>query len=239
MIITGVLFGITVLCRPSLMAFILILSMSLFIPTLWSEWENRFKIVGIVIAFAILTISPWSIRNFYHFKKFVPLTTITGAGFWDGNNLHSSGGPSGYWPKEVQALSEVEGDRYLTKATLKVIKDNPLRFLKLMGIKFIRFWNILPNYEGFSSPLYKLVSLFSYIPIIITAIWGMFLTRGIWKKFLAFYILFFSFTFVHMLFVGSIRYRIPLMPFLIIFSAYGISQIYRKMKRYVNRDSIA
>ncbi len=230
MIITGILLGISILCRPSLIAFVLILLITMTIPSLWLGWKNRFKIIGIVLAFTILTISPWTIRNFYHFRKFVPLTTITGYGFWDGNNPYSSGGPCNYYPEGIKGLSEIESDRYLTNATLKVIKENPLRFLKLIGIKFVRFWNIVPNYEGFSSPLYNWVSLLSYVPLLITAVWGVFLTRKKWKEFLLFYLLFVSFTFTHMVFVGSIRYRIPIMPFLIIFSAYGVSQIYKKLK---------
>jgi 4-amino-4-deoxy-L-arabinose transferase-like glycosyltransferase len=229
-VIAGILLGISILCRPSLIVFVFVLLVSLTISSLWLGWENRFKIIGVILAFTILTISPWSVRNFYHFRRFIPLTTMTGSSFWEGNNLYSSGGPCQYLPKEVKGLSEVERDRYLTKATLKVIKDNPLRFLKLLGIKFLRFWNIMPNYEGFSSPLYTLVSLFSYIPVIITAIYGMFLTRKKWRNFLLFYMLFFSFTLGHMLFVSSIRYRVTIMPFMIIFSAYGINQIYRRIK---------
>ncbi len=237
-IITGVLFGISILCRPSTAVLILGFLISLLFPFLWVGWHNRFKIVGIMTAIAILTISPWSIRNFYHFRKFVPLTTMTGASFWEGNNPYSLGGPCQYWPEEVQKLSEVERDRYLTKATIRVIKNNPSRFIKLMGLKFIRFWNIIPNYEGFSSALYKLISLFSYVPVLITAIYGIFLTRRVWRNFLLFYILFLSFTFGHMLFVSSIRYRIPIMPFLIIFSAYGIIQIYQRIKSKAKKGAL-
>jgi len=228
MIITGISLGMSILCHPSLTMFVFVLLITLAISALWRGWENRFKIIGIVLTVTILTILPWSVRNFYHFKKFVPLTTMSGRTFWEGNNPYSSGGPCQYWPEEIQNLSEVESDKYLTKTTIKVIKEDPTRFLKLLVIKFTHFWNVKPNYEGFSSPLYNLISIFSYIPIMVTSIWGMFLTKKIWRSFLIFYLLFISFTFTSMIFVGSIRYRTPIMPFMIIFSAYTLKWIYNK-----------
>ncbi len=223
-IFAGVVSGLTILCRPSALLFVFLSFAVLFF--LWGKkgWQK----IGILMTFTILTILPWSVRNFYHFRKFVPLTTMIGSSFWDGNNPYSSGGPCEYYPGEVKELSEVDRDRYLTNATLKVIKENPARFLKLLGGKFVRFWNILPNYEGFSSSLYNLVSLFSYVSVMITAIYGIFLARKMWRRFLIFYLLFASFTFTHMIFVGSVRYRVPIMPFMIIFSAYTLSWIYTK-----------
>lgn len=229
-ILAGIASGLTVLCRPSALSFFLLSFVILFFL-----WRKKCGKLGILLVFTILTILPWSIRNFCHFRRFVPLTTMTGSSFWEGNNPYSSGGPCQYWPEEIKRLSEVERDRYLTNATLKVIKKDPLRFLRLLGGKFVRFWNIVPNYEGFSSPLYNLVSLFSYLSVIITAIWGIFLTRKMWRRFLIFYLLFASFTFTHMVFVGSVRYRVPIMPFMVIFSAYTLDWIYTKKISFIRK----
>ena len=222
---SGIVNGLIVLCRPSALLFILFASVVFLF--LW--WRRNWWKVGILIIFTILTILPWSVRNFYHFKRFVPLTTMTGLSFWEGNNPHATGGLCQYWPEEIKNMSEVDRDRYLTKATLRVIVENPSRFFKLLGIKFVRFWNIVPNYKGFSSFLYNMVSLLSYPPVIITGIYGMFLTKRKWRRFLVFYLSFFSFTLIHMIFVGSIRYRVPVMPFMIIFSSYTLSWMWEKV----------
>jgi len=226
-VFVGILSGLTVLCRPSVLLFIILSFVVLFF--LWGE-EKRRKL-EILIVFTILTILPWSIRNFYHFKKFVPLTTMTGSSLWEGNNPYAEGGPCQYWPDEIRGLSEIEKDQYLINATKEIIKESPFRFIRLMGRKFVRFWNIKPNYESFSSHLYNLVSFFSYIPVMVTAIWGMFLTRRKWREILLFYLLFFSFTLVHVIFVGSVRYRVPVMTSMIIFSSYALSYIYNKIKQ--------
>ena len=224
---SGILLGLTVLCRPSTIIFLVFLFGGLIFSPIWSG--SKVKNIAILFLLAILTISPWSIRNYLTFRQFVPLTTMGGHTFWEGNNPQATGGPCHYWPEGIDNLSEVERDRYLTKATLKVIRENPSHFLKLMGIKFVRFWNILPNYEGFSSLKYNLVSMLSYGPILLTGLGGMILTRKRWIKLLILYLLIFSFTLTYMLFVGSIRYRTPIMPFFIIFSGYGVNWLYLRL----------
>lgn len=229
--LAGIAGGLIILCKPSVLLFIFLSLTTLFFIYRGKNWRN----IGLMIIFTILTISPWGIRNFYHFKKFVPLTTMAGRTFWEGNNPQATGGPCQYWPKEIQKLSETEQDKYLIEATFEVIKNNPFRFIKLLGKKFVRFWNITPNYRGFSIALYRIVSLFSYLPVLITAIWGMFLTRKTWKNFMLFYLLFASFTFMHMIFVGSIRYRVPIMPFMIIFSSYTLNWIFTKKISFLKK----
>ena len=230
--LTGMLAGITVLTRPTFVGFILLFYLSFIFLKGWKN-KNCFKIGGVIFIFLSLTILPWTVRNFYHLKAFIPLTTMGGVTFWEGNNPYATGGPCQYWPQEIKDLSEIERNRYLTRKTLQVIWENPLRFIRLSGVKFIRFWNIVPNYEGFSSPLYHLTSLFSYLPVLITAMWGIFLTRKRWKNFLMFYFVIISFTIIHMIFVGSIRYREPIMPFIIIFSGYTIMYLWRKFYSFL------
>jgi len=223
----GILLGLTILCRPASIFFLFFLFWGLILLPIWPK--HKLKNIAIIFILVILTIAPWSIRNYFCFHKFVPLTTQGGHGFWEGNNPQATGGPCQYFPEIPEGLSVVEKDRYLTKATLKVIRENPGRFLKLLGIKFVRIWNIVPNYKGFSSLKYNLVSIVSYGPLLLTAIWGIFLSRKYWRKVFLLYIVMLSFTTVHMLFVGSVRYRVPVTMLMTIFSAYTLNKLWENV----------
>ena len=227
----GILLGLSALCRPLIAGFAPFVLMGLAL-NLRPNKKEILTNLGIVVLFFLLTLSPWVIRNFLHFKKFVPLTTYSGQVIWEGNNPLSTGGPCGYWPKGIEKLSEIEQDRYLGGAAIEIIRDNPKRFIKLMGKKFIRFWNIVPNYEGFSSFKYRIISMLSDGIILPLSILGIILSLRIRRKMLLFYLIIIFFTFFHMIFLASIRYRVPIMPFMIIFSAYSIQQLMRYTKKY-------
>lgn len=223
-IIAGILLGLSTLCRPIIAGFVPFAIINLAI-----NWKmNKKKIVinlGAVVLSFLFTISPWIVRNFLRFGEFVPLTTVSGRVLWEGNNPQSSGGPCEYWPKGIEKLSEIEQDRYLKDLAMQVIIDNPNRFIKLMGKKFIRFWNIIPNYAGFSSFKYRIISILSDGIIIPLSIIGIILSFKIKRKMFLFYMLIMFFTIFHMIFLASIRYRAPIMSFMVIFAAYSVQQL--------------
>lgn len=223
-IMDGILLGLSTLCRPVIVGFIPFALIGIGV-NLQVTKKKMFLSFGYTVLLFIFILSPWIIRNFLHFKKFLPLTTYSGRVLWEGNNPKATGGPCAYWPEEIKELSEIEQDRYLGNLAMKVIISNPQRFIKLMGKKFIRFWNVVPNYAGFSSFKYRIISILSDGIIIPLSILGIILSFKIKRKVLLFYLIIAFFTAFHMISLASIRYRVPIMPFMIIFSAYFIQQL--------------
>ncbi len=224
-IAVGILLGLSSLCRPVVVGFVPLALIGVAVNLHVQEKKKLFSNLGITIIFFILTLSPWIVRNFMHFREFVPFTTYSGKVLWEGNNPRATGGPCDYWPEDIKKLSEIEENRYMGKLAKEVIIDDPASFIKLMGRKFIRFWNIVPNYSGFSSFKYRIISILSEGIIIPFGILGIILSFKIKRKMLLFYLIIISFTFFHMVFIASIRYRIPIMPFMIIFVGYFIQQL--------------
>ena len=183
----GVLLGLTALCRPFIIGFIPFMLVAAAVQ-LRAEKKGIFiKRAGILLLFFFITQSPWIVRNYLYFHKFVPATTSWGKVLWEGNNPKATGGPCRHWPEGIKGLSEIKQERYLRRMAYEVIVDNPKRFAGLMGKKFIRFWSIIPNYEGFSSLKYKVVSLFSYGIILPFSILGIILCLKRAKQMLLFY----------------------------------------------------
>ena len=226
----GILIGLTSLTRPNIQLF---LPISIFqILSL----KDKCKKILLFIAGFCLTLSPWVIRNYKIFHKFIPGTTMGGWVFWEGNNPYSNGGPCSYFPERILEIEEIQRDRILYKMTFDVIRKNPERFLFLMKNKFKRFWNIVPNAPEFEKKiLYRVISVFSFGIMIPFFIIGFFTSLKN-KKAQFFHSLIIFFTIFHMIFLASIRYRLPIEPFYIIFSLHALCELPKFTRHWLSRS---
>lgn len=215
---SGVLLGLAGLCRPVMQMYLPVAF--LHIITEKERLQARLKKILLITVFFIATISPWIIRNYAVFNTFVPGTTMGGWVFWEGNNPYSVGGPCRYFPENIGQINEIERDKVLFQKTLEVIRENPSRFMWLLQNKFKRFWNVVPNASEFTKPLYRLISVMSFGIMLPFFVLGFFLSFKN-KKVQFIHSLIIFFTVFHMIFLASIRYRVPLEPFYIILAAYG------------------
>lgn len=242
-IISGITIGLAVLCRPSIVPFIPFIALWLGISFFHNK-TRTLKTIAIVFAFVILTVLPWTIRNYLVLGQPVLFGTNGGYTFWQANNqftekyirMRSDLDPIAFneginWrEKGIHGLSEVEQDRWFYREGIKFIYDHPFDFIKLSGLKFLSLWNwyLYPSSE---SKLKNAFYTFSYGPMLILAIVGMMLTYDRWKKTLLLLFLFFSFTILYVIFYGKTIYRFPLDPFLFIFSAYTLLEMWSKIKK--------
>lgn len=215
----GITMGFAGLTRPTIQIFLPVVL--LLILSFKESLKIKFKkILFLSIGFS-LVLSPWIIRNYKIFHKFIPGTTMGGWVFWEGNNPMSDGGPCRHFPEGILEIEETERDRLLYKMAIEKIKENPERFLWLLKNKFIRFWNIVPNAPEFKRLRYKLISIFSFGFLMPFFIIGFIFSIKI-KKAQFFHSIIILFTIFHMIFLSSIRYRFPIEPFYIILSSFGI-----------------
>jgi hypothetical protein len=123
----------------------------------------------------------------------------------------------------------VERDSALAKAALDYVKQDPKAFAERAWIKFIRFWRLWPYFDQYAKPFYIAMYIVTYVPIFILtlvylAFWGL---RDFWRivPLLAFggYL-----TLVNVVFVTSLRYRLPLEPFMIMFAAVALVRLARR-----------
>lgn len=226
-LLAGIVNGFAGLCRPT---------MELFFPfclifVLFSKDMLNLKIKKIVYACLgfILVLTPWIIRNYVAIGKFVPGTTMGGAVFWEGNNPYSEGGPCRYFPEGIWQIEETSRDRIFYRLTVECIKKDPVRFVKLLGKKFLRFWNIVPNAADYRGNLYRLISVFSFGILLPFFIVGILTSRhNRHAMFLLWIIIFF--TVFHMIFLASIRYRVAIEPFVIMLASSGFITLMDMLK---------
>ena len=178
-------------------------------------------ILGLIVAMA-----PWWMRNARVTGRFVPTTLQVGASLYDGLNPQATGASemsfvdrfiaeeraeSGVSPDEVSIRFEERLDRRMRDESVSWARENPGETLRLAGEKFLRMWNFWPNEERMAAWPVRLGLFLAYTPLLIFAIMGAVRTirRG-WPYIIcwlpAAYL-----TSLHLVFVSSIRYRMPVM----------------------------
>jgi hypothetical protein len=95
-----------------------------------------------------------------------------------------------------------------------------------MGIKIVNMWR---PYQADSPPWAKWLTAFCYLPVAIFGLAGLIWSVGRWREFFP-VIVFIAYMFlVHAVTLGNIRYRYSVMPFLMIFSAYALIKLWRRV----------
>ena len=242
-------------------ALILVVPIGLWLISRFRGEDRKKSIVWSCLFFLGLSIVlfPVALRNKIVGGDFALTTAQFGPNFYIGNHHNASGmyeplrGGRGSWRYEQQDavalaekavgrnLSPNEVSRYWTQKTLDEIRSNPADWIYLMGKKWLLFWNFIENsdtesqyaYEIWSDILTVLGSYLHFGVIASLAIFGICITakdhRQLWLLYLL--VMFYS-TSVTLFFIFS-RYRLPLVPLLVMFAAAGIVQgilLFRKKR---------
>ena len=238
----GLLAGLLLLVRPNtLVPLGLILAMYLLVIRSAGTLRRAVSL----LMFASLVITPWSFRNYQVFDALVPLTTSGGVALWQGNNDHAEGGGTlvdantwvgpdgpdrGFFGWSY--LSEPESSARFMQAGIDWIRSNPMKFLQLIPKKVVRLWSpvAFTTQSSRSAPrVLPWVVIPPYLGLLGLAFWGMWKSRGNWKRYIPLYATIVGFTAVAMVFFGGTRYGIGMAPALLMFAAHGLVQVLRAM----------
>jgi len=229
---TGLVAAAATLVRPSWMLFV---PFAVGFGFVVSRSRRRQAGIGAgVFVGLVLGMTPWWIRNWQVTGHFVPTTLQVGASLYDGLNPRATGASEMWFTDEFarkemadqaagrtdpNEIFEYRLDRRKQDAALRWARANPGRVVELAGVKFLRIWNVWPNEPAFSSWPVRLVVMVGYVPIMILAVVGVFRTLGRRWPYVLCWLPAVYFTLLHMVFVGSIRYRGPAMLGLIVLAA--------------------
>lgn len=184
-----------------------------------------------------LCLSPWWIRNYRETNYFgegghFVLTTLqVGASLYDGLNPRADGSSNMWWgevkpdPETITITRpEYDADMMLRGSATTWAVRNPLRVIQLVGIKFSRMWNVIPNEAMFRSWVIKLVVAITFTPLFVLGCYGVIKYARLGWPYLLAGLPALYFTLLHVIFVASIRYREPAMLGLIVLASGVIAQ---------------
>lgn len=206
------------------------------------EYQLGYSLL-ICIAATFLVILPVTIRNYSVSKDFVLITSNFGFNFYIGNNPNAPGEYE--TPKEVVLDSDLTGkltaesqrghslkpsevSEFWFSQAMKFAKNEPVPFLTLFMKKLLLFWNgyEIPQAENFYfsqrySPLLRIPGMIFGV-IAPLGLLGLIISFKNWRQVYSLYIFIISYMLSVAIFFVVSRFRIHVVPFLIIFGASGI-----------------
>ena len=249
----AVLSALTVYFRPSWLYFSLFALIAHFaysLPSLKNTITSSFCpmkraiiIALILVPIFCLCLAPWWIRNYQVTGRFVATTLQMGPSLYDGLSPTATGASDMAFVDEFRRIEreratpnskdiyEYRVNERMKKASLDWAKTHPGRVCELAVIKFFRLWNVWPNEPAFANPMVRIVVFLTYTPILVLALIGFGVT---WRRGFDYAILILPaiyLTMLHVIFVSSLRYRVPAMLFLMILAALMLSQLFTNQSR--------
>ena len=228
-ILAIVILALAVLTRPTLDLInpLLVFIFSFFVFQKGNKQSIKYVFVYILVYLTLMT--PWWFYQHNKYDDFVRLTLADGIVLYSGNNsMNVTGGGvgrrNGVSDADLRIFNNIkdpiERNNAMKADAFNYIIDHPAHFVKMAAIKFVRFWRLWPYTEHYQQWYIVASSLLSYGVVLILSIG--FVIKNSKAKFLLLlpiFILIMYLSAVHMVTIGSIRYRFPLEPFLIIFAS--------------------
>jgi tetratricopeptide (TPR) repeat protein len=250
-VVAGLLLGISTVARPSILAFYPAVPLFIWLtakraPSGTPGWVRRFVYTGVACA---IVIAPFMVRNYVVGKAVVPVAASGGVNFYIGNNPASDGSTAivpgtraDWWGgfEDAVAIAERDEGRKLRLAEvssyyygrgLDFFADRPgeawghmFKKLRLFWAgperannKFIYFFWHLAGFKYVPLPAFWLVAPFGLLGAVV--LWPRRRELSIFYLFLLTYMLG-----VVAFFVNA-RFRLPVVPILLLFAAYGAAYI--------------
>ena len=244
----GVLGGLLVLHRPE--------TLLVLIATAAAMWAWRFgwRRIGVMVATVALVMLPWVLRNYAVYHRWVLVGPQIGSTLWLSANWHAWHGDDPTYRAVIDAAgpNAVEQDRRLFREAGRSLSQHPGRYLRICLQRIPQFWlgghsNTFAHLEhsvgaylaqgAYLTASIKLLMLALNLLVIVLGFAGM---RVAWKLGLAdsrhlilLMIPIAVTALVHLVLFATLRYQVPIMPFLILFAAFAVCHL-----RGVARDLV-
>lgn len=221
----GLATAVSALAKPVTLPFIILLPAIRFAETILEkkEWKpSLLWSVGFLAAF-LLTLAPWTVRNYVVFNRFIPIQSGAGAPLIQGSKDE-------YLDLDVDSLREQYGKSFGLNSEefgavaiqnhLDHLKRAPLDYIRFLGKKFALSWY---NTEGKEKNRLALIVQF---PFLLFALGGLVRFFRRWFKSPNWYIPGFILYIcaIQVVFFPLIRYTLAVMPLVMLIAAFGMNR---------------
>ena len=230
----GALWGVGALANPSVLSFLPFCG-------LWVWWRRHRRgipsVAGVVLSSVVFfaVLSPWLVRNYQVFGRFVFLRDDFGLQFRLGNGKGAEGMLMAYLQpnlnpgefQKFQRMGELAYAEDCKRTALDWIRQNPQRFAIISLKRFFYYWNGVPKPTGSRAAVDFRTSIF--LASSLFALGGMFYAlrqkrRGAWL----FAGLILTYPTMYYFIFPTARYRHPIEPELVILGVFLLSEACRR-----------
>ena len=239
---SGLLAGLTILTRAN--ATVLLLPLALAVWTVRPRWSPRALVVpAVLVVVALVTVSPWTIRNAIVFDRFIPVSTQLGsalAGTYNDQARLDKANPAswrsiGHLPEyrslyaRLHQIPEPVAEDILRRRSKAYIREHPtyvakvaqwtsLRMLDLGGLDWSRHTastiSVTPGWAN--------AGVFCFWAFAVLALLGAFTRRARRTPFFVWLIPILLYLSVVVLVVETPRYRTGIDPFVVMLAALAL-----------------
>jgi len=260
-LVCGLILGFSAITRPNILFFIPFVWLWIFLVFIKEgKLKKVFVFCATFLIGSVLMISPVALRNYLVAKDFVLIASQGGINFLIGNNSNADGMSAVLYKEDWQyrdfehmaeketgrSLKPSEVSNFYYKKGIQFFLDEPEKAFKLWVKKCYIFWNkfeVSNNQDTYFFRRYS--SLIRILPI---GFWlvgplgllGMVLSwlggkeKVNTRKSILLPILFvFSYMLTVVMFFVTDRFRLPVIPFLIIFSAFALVWLWEKLSKMI------
>lgn len=224
LLLTGVWLGLATLTRPTFALFPAVVGLYL-----WGRSDYRWKralVVGAaLVGVLVVLLSPWIVRNYVAFDRFIPLTKASGNPFLTGTYVNHdvwANGPDEEFPDYPKGWKKVPGDLLATDDRLMAIgmerleqafAKDPWAVVQWYTVgKFTLFWGHVFDWKDTLQPgvgvmewVHRVLMGLAVVGVVVAVrrkvpyVWLLVLWLG-------------YFTVVHLVYVALPRYALPVLP---------------------------
>jgi hypothetical protein len=237
-VLFGALYGVGALANPTMLAFLPFCGLG--------TWRQRYRrglpsLAGVILSSAtfFLVLSPWLIRDYEAFGRFVFIRNDFGLQFRLGNGPSADGMLMSYFQpnlnklelEKFQRMGELAYAAECKRFALDWIRAHPGRFTIISLKRFFYFWNGVPRPTSSIAPVDFRSSAFLATSVL--AIWGV--GRAVRQKRPGAYLfvgLLLTYPAVYYFVYPHARYRHPIEPELLILIVFLISEARWRTRTY-------
>lgn len=190
-------------------------------------------ITAVIIVFC-LSVTPWLVRNYIVFERFVFIKSNLGHELFLGNNEYATGSYTDAFSRfrenpmkdfteaereYLKNSDEVTRSSFLLRKAVIFIVKHPVRFAQRTMNRIMRYWTYIRPVDTWAAK----VSLITYLAVLTLAVAGLVLSgakgRDVQLVLSFLMLLPATYYFTH---IGIFRYRFPIEPILMVFAGYTI-----------------
>ncbi len=234
----GILTGLTVLIRPG---WLLWVGLSSILVILFGQmtFAKRILCSCLICGGCFVALLPWAWRNHEVTGHWIFTSLWSGPSLYDGLHPNATGASDmTFFDQEdvLSTMSEFDMNDHYKQRAIDFVVSHPRRTVELAFLKAGRYLAPSLNAAGFSGGAFSVFCAVWYSTLTVLILAGALdlRQRMVWVGLLAGPFL--QFLLVHMVFVGSIRYRLPVEFPLSILSAHGLVALRQRWKQRTRRD---
>lgn len=198
-----------------------------FIAAVLARKQGGWLGAGLALLILIAALLPWKVFLESHPETcgLRGLTSLEGISLYEVVYPGATGGPRqadvrAHAPAILSHMTEAQRNNWWWQAAWQEVRLNPGRILRLAWPKFARTWTPGLNADELRRPALEAVLWLWHVPLFVLAVIGAVRAR----QFVAVAALLAIgyFALLHLFFMGSVRYRVPLQPLICMLSTLGL-----------------